>query len=288
MRNPCKMTLFEVEMFLNKGSEDGTKRSLTDPWYLQGEDLLFDPQVLLNTIMLKAGECAPLFSNAATFYNMNKMWWEKHRLTFQKLWEVVDDVYNPLWTNDTYRTLDEHTKNDGTANTRAANAAKSKHDDQTGTTSQDTYKDETKSKTKTDVSTDITKSQSLAETENGVSAFDAGNYSPHDISESRDSHTESVDEFTDSATQGELVHNGSSVSGTTNLGHTESSSEGTTTTATQDNQQHTVIEHEFGNNSVLRTPQKMVEQEIELRSKYNIYDIMADIFCDEMIVWVYV
>ena len=85
-------------MFLNQG-EETQKRSLKDPWELTG-DLLFDSQVLLDTIMMKGGTLAPLYTDAATFYSMNNSWWNRHKLTFQKWWEVIDDEYKPLWDRD--------------------------------------------------------------------------------------------------------------------------------------------------------------------------------------------
>ena len=85
------MTLMEVEMFLN-GTED-INRSLTDPWELT--DVEFNAETLLYTILNKAGEMTPLYSNAATFYKMNNFWWKKWQPTFQKWWEACEKVYEP-------------------------------------------------------------------------------------------------------------------------------------------------------------------------------------------------
>lgn len=57
-------------MFLNHGDET-QERSLKDPWELNGT-LLFEPQVLLDTIMMKGGTLAPLYANAANMYYMNR------------------------------------------------------------------------------------------------------------------------------------------------------------------------------------------------------------------------
>ena len=100
-----------MEMFLNHGDET-QERSLKDPWELNG-DLLFDPQVLLDTIMMKGGTLAPLYTNAATFYRMNNAWWNRHKLTFQKWWEVIDDEYKPLWDRDGFEETIDTTTDDG-------------------------------------------------------------------------------------------------------------------------------------------------------------------------------
>ena len=101
----------DMEMFLNNGDET-QERSLKDPWELNG-DLLFDPQVLLDTIMMKGGTLAPLYANAATFYRMNNAWWNRHKLTFQKWWEVIDDEYTPLWDRDGFEETIDKTTDDG-------------------------------------------------------------------------------------------------------------------------------------------------------------------------------
>ena len=106
-------------MFLNRGDET-QERSLKDPWELTG-DLLFDPQVLLDTIMMKGGTLAPLYTNAATFYRMNNAWWNRHKLTFQKWWEVIDDEYTPLWDRDGFEETTDQTNDDGsTSGTRTS------------------------------------------------------------------------------------------------------------------------------------------------------------------------
>lgn len=105
-------------MFLNKTEDtEGNHRSLVDPWELNGP-LLFEPQVLLDTIIDKYGEMATVYSNIATLYRRNLSWWNRWRLTFQKWWEVVDDEYNPLHDKDYFEYLDDQIKDNGSSNTR--------------------------------------------------------------------------------------------------------------------------------------------------------------------------
>lgn len=208
-----------MEMFLNHGDET-QERSLKDPWELNG-DLLFDPQVLLDTIMMKGGTLAPLYANAATFYHMNNAWWNRHKLTFQKWWEVIDDEYTPLWDRDGFEETIDKTTDDGstTGNTTSTEVM----DDDTSkksttkevmnddTTSSETGKetfDSTDKRTTSntevidDNSTSNTTTSSTADTatsnnsttNNFVSAFDSGYdakgnpiYQPHDCSKTVES-----------------------------------------------------------------------------------------------------
>lgn len=209
----------DMEMFLNHGDET-QERSLKDPWELNG-DLLFDSQVLLDTIMMKGGTLAPLYANAATFYRMNNAWWNRHKLTFQKWWEVIDDEYTPLWDRDGFEETIDKTTDDGstTGNTTSTEVM----DDDTSkqsttkevmnddTTSSETGKetfDSTDKRTISntevidDASTSNTTTSSTADTatsnnsttNNFVSAFDSGYdakgnpiYQPHDCSKTVES-----------------------------------------------------------------------------------------------------
>lgn len=208
-----------MEMFLNHGDET-QERSLKDPWELNG-DLLFDPQVLLDTIMMKGGTLAPLYANAATFYHMNNAWWNRHKLTFQKWWEVIDDEYTPLWDRDGFEETIDKTTDDGstTGNTTSTEVM----DDDTSkksttkevmdedTTLSETGKETVNSTDKRTISntevidansTSNTTTSSTADTatsnnsttNNFVSAFDSGYdakgnpiYQPHDCSKTVES-----------------------------------------------------------------------------------------------------
>jgi hypothetical protein len=106
------MTLVEIEDFLNNESEDNVTRSLKDPWELDG-DTLFNADTLLDTIMMKGGQLTPIYTNIANFYRMNSSWWNRHKLTFQKWWEVIDDEYTPLWDRDGFEETTDKTVDDG-------------------------------------------------------------------------------------------------------------------------------------------------------------------------------
>ena len=235
-------------MFLNHGDET-QERSLKDPWELNG-DLLFDSQVLLDTIMMKGGTLAPLYANAATFYHMNNAWWNRHKLTFQKWWEVIDDEYTPLWDRDGFEETIDKTNDDGsTSGTRTSTEVMdddtSKHsttkevmdDDTTSsetdkevfngtdkrtTSNTEVIDDSSTSKTTTSSNANTTTSNNST-TNNYISAFDSGYdskgnpiYQPHDYShtvESGSSNTESSSNSNVTATDDRTTTN----NGTDNL-----------------------------------------------------------------------
>lgn len=236
--------------------------------------------------MVKGGEFAPLFANAATLYYMNMSWWNRHRITFQKWWEVIDDEYTPLWDKDEYEQIDEETHDQGSSSTRTADTTTGESDQKNSGIGHDQYKDETKSQTKTYTADHVTADQSKGEIENGVSAYDASGYSPHDKSETRDAHTMNANGFINSATQGEVVHNGAHSTGDAMIGHTSSENKGTSDTAheSEGSRQHAL--HHWGNAGISTTSQKLMEQEFRIRA-FDIYDHMADIFIDELCVRVY-
>lgn len=275
------MSLLEAEMFLNKN-----ERSLKDSWELTG-NLLFDADVLLDTIIMKAGELAPLYANVAMLYKMNHSWFNRHRLTFQKWWEVVDDPYNPLWTNDSFVQITEDTKETGDAFTRTAGSTTGSDDRKNSSIAHDHSKDEDLSYSKTRTDDHVTKDQNKGEVENGVSAYDSSLYSPKDKTETRDAHTSNTDGFIHSATEGQSVHNVEHTSGDATIGHSSSTNEGTSDTINTNERLFTHTTHTYGNNSVMMTGQKLVLEEIKARS-IDLYDAMADIFVDELCVRVWI
>ena len=201
-------------MFLNSGDET-QERSLKDPWELTG-NLLFEPQVLLDTIMMKGGTLAPLYANAATFYRMNNAWWNRHKLTFQKWWEVIDDEYTPLWDRDGFEETTDQTNDDGSTsgtrtstevmdddtskqsttkevmddNTTSSETSKEVFDGTDNRTTSNTEVVDDSSTSKTTTSSDAnTTTSNNSTTNNYISAFDSGYdahgnpiYQPHDYS----------------------------------------------------------------------------------------------------------
>ena len=208
-----------MEMFLNQGDET-QERSLKDPWELDGETL-FDPNTLLDTIMMKGGTLAPLYANAATFYRMNNSWWQRHKITFQKWWEVIDDKYTPLWDRDGFEETIDKTTDDGSTTGNTTSTEVMDDDTSKNSTTKEVMNDDTtlseigkeivdgtdkrtiaNTEVIDDASTSKTTTSSTADTatsnnsttNNFVSAFDSGYdaqgnpiYQPHDCSKTVES-----------------------------------------------------------------------------------------------------
>lgn len=272
-----------MEQFLNHGSE--TRRSLSDPWELQG-DTLFNADVLLQRLLLKAGECAPLFSNVATFYNMSRIWWESHAAQFQRQWNALAQDYNPQWTNDSYRTIEEHTKNDGQTSVRTAGNASSSNDGKTASISHAASDTVSRSDSTTKGHDGQLSDKYKNEQVNTVSAYDSSSYSPHDKSEGKGDETAEHKSFSESKAEAETISNTENTAGTAQIGHASSKNEGTSDTINEQNQAHDVVEHTYGNNSVMKTGPLLMTEEIKAR-QLDLYNLMCDCFCSEMLVWVY-
>lgn len=330
----------EVENFLRTGDETQT-RSLIDPWELEGT-LLFEPEVLLNTIFMKGGEFAPLYQNVATFYRMNMYWWKRHEQTFQKWWEVIDDEYTPLWDRDGYETIDDHTEETGTLDTNTTGKEIVDDDTTKNATTKETTDDDTTlneigkttlvgkttdavtSSTTTgkdvhDWANKITSGESHSTTdgtdEHQVSAFDSNTYQPsdkhitHEHNDTTTGSNESVDG--NSHETGSSTTNSVDTKDTTDTTDTTKSTTGTddkvvdtiysetgtddrTTTTegsidtdTSGKKDYNHALHSWGNWGITTTAQKLLEQELRIRA-FDIYEHMADIFIDEMLIRVYI
>lgn len=317
MRQP-RMTITEVENFLNE-TED-VARSLKDPWELDGETL-FDPETLLDTIIMKGGQLTPLYTNVATFYRMNRSWWNRHKLTFQKWWEVIDDEYTPLWDRDGFEETTDQTVDDG-GTTGSRTSTEVMDDD---TTSSETGKevvdgtdkrtvastevvDDDTTSSSTTSSTSSTTTSDSSTTHDYVSAFDSGYdaqgnpvYQPNTMSTttaSGNSSTTSSGTASGTGTDDRTT----TTNGTDNLKTDKETDVTKSTTGTDDrtttfNEQsagtsentrdYTHQHHSWGNWGISTTAQRLLEQELRIRT-FDIYEHMADFFLDELAIRVYV
>jgi hypothetical protein len=258
------MTLWEVEQFLNQTSD--VSRSLADPWSLTDVQT-FDPEVLLNAIMLKGGELGPIFNNIATYYKMNMYWWKKWEPTFQKWWVALEKEYEPLWDRNGWEDVHEDTVDVGTNDTTEGSTEVM--DDDT------TY---SKTGSSTEVMDDDTTGSKSGTTENQVSAYDSNTYQPHDKSITSESESGTDDRTT-----------------TTNYSESGSGTDDRTTTFNKTIDNDTTGDrdfdravHSWGNWGISQTSQKLLYSEFEVRFKLNPYELMSDIYLKEMTDGVYV
>lgn len=336
MRSGLKMKIWEAEQFLNQTSD--VARSLTDPWELDeakeydyegnptGEThpLPFNASVLLDTIMLKGGELGILFNNVATYYKMNRSWWEKWRPTFQKWWEVEEIEYNPMWDRDGRRKFHEDIDDDGHSDTTT-------HDDGTDdTTYGETWSENGGSKRDVDFSTNRenheyqlgkesvnvhdgesdTYSKSHSKDTNSVSAYDAATAQLHDIQEhqtgldgdgdsvknryksttdtsftDRDTKTTEQTKEPDHTDDDQTYNKHGAKDSTTNR---TTSNDGTVNVLDGNNRDIDHAYREWGQWGISTISQNMYALQIKVRYQNNLYEKMSDIFIREMTdgVWV--
>lgn len=285
-----------MENFLNlaKDEQAPNGRSLKDPWEFEQtfENITFEPEVLLSSIMIKGAQMEPLFSDPRFFYRMNAQWWNKWKYTFYKWLVVMDKDYEPLWNKNAWEETHEDTVDVGTNDTVTSHTEVMDDDTSYSKTGAETevMDDDTtyqKSGDSKEIIDDDTTNHSF--TENKVSAFDSSSYSPHDTSEVDGSGTD------DRTTTTEWSEEGSGTDDKTTTKNWSESGTGTddrTTTfnGTVDNdttgdRDFDRASHQWGNIGVTTT-QKMFEDELKIRY-FNIYEHMSDIFLDEMAVRVF-
>lgn len=205
----ARVTLIGMENALNQMAD--TEKSLKDPWEL--ENVHFDPETLLSTIMIKGGQMEPLWTDPTFYYMMNRQWWRKWTPTFQKWCETLEKEYEPLWNKNAWEEIHEDTTDNGTVGTTTVNREVVDEDTTGRKTSQEVIDDDTTgSKTSQEtLDRDGTSRDVLTQTdvldgteqlsgkdqvdhdynkdvdvENKVSAFDSSLYQPHDTSHTDD------------------------------------------------------------------------------------------------------
>ena len=276
-----------MENFLNQ-MEDQT-RSLKDPWELDGVST-FDSEALLAAIMIKGGQMEPLFADPRFFYNMNNMWWRKWIPTFKYWWTASEKEYNPLWDREGFEEITDHTEESGTLDS-STTGIEVIDTDTTGKeiTDEDTTGSLTGKEIVDDNTTSSSTTASTASTENRVSAYDASTYQPSSSSSSSSNVTESAssadDKITDTTehTTGVL----DKTVNTTGTADTTRNTTGAIDTDTTGSKDSTHSSRTWGNWGISTTSQKLLYSEYEVRFKLNPYELMSDIFLNEMSVRVF-
>lgn len=208
-----------------------------------------DAELMKNTLYMRCGELTSHWSSPRTFKAATTHWFLTHQWNIQHLYNLLLAEYNPIHNYDRDETI---TIDVGENGGRGYNSEVTS----TGETSGDSTR--TPNLTNTDDTT----------VKRNVSAFDSAEYQPRD------------EDVTD-ATRTE--------SGTDNI---ESHDETSNNTAT-DYQEQTVnnrnenhVNHMEGNIGITTT-QQMMQEEIALMKGFNLYDTVASMFEDDMMVLVY-
>lgn len=224
-----------------------TGHDINSTWSLNSTS--YDKDVMLDTIIRKGGRFEPLYTDPYYFDAQCGLFWRKWNRTFNKWFGVFDKEYEPLWDRNGYETVHEDTFDKGTNDTVTKN--KEVVDD-------DTTFDSTENMSDT----------AHTYTENKVSAFDNTAYSPHD---------DSTVDATDNRTT--TTDSSGTDDRTTNF-------DGNIDNDTTNDRDFDREYHSWGNWGISQTSQKLLKQELDIQA-FNIYDHIADIFCNELLVRVY-
>lgn len=255
--------------------------------------------------------------------NVFEKWFYAATFEYEPLWdrngyETVHEDTADVGTNDTStsgrKTIDNDTTgtksstevmDDDTTYSKDGTSKETVDEDTSfSKTSQTTEQASGKDKTTHDSDRDIS-------VENKVSAYDSSSYSPHDQSHTDDTlnsentettygkkvqtdGTESGTGTDDKTTDNEWEESGNGTDDrTTTYNETTSGTDDTTevTTGTIDNDTTNDRDfdrdyHSWGNWGISQTSQKLLMSEYEVRY-WNLYEHIADIFCDEMLIGVY-
>ena len=224
-----------------------TGHDINNTWTLNSTS--YDKDIMLDTIIRKGGRFEPLYTDPYYFDAQCSRFWSKWNRTFNKWFDVFDKEYEPLWDRNGYEEIHEDTTDVGTNDTITKN--KEVMDDDT-----------------TFSSTEVMDDDTTGHEENKVSAYDSNSYSPHD---------ESITSGTDDRTT------------TTNSSGTDDRNttfDGNIDNDTTNDRDFDRTYHSWGNWGISQTSQKLLRQELDIQA-FNIYDHIADIFCNELLVRVY-
>lgn len=248
------ITLAGIERAL--GNFNGS--SVFDDWKLPSN---IDKSLAKDSILLRAGSFELLYSDPDFLASSINIWGRKYYDTFDKMQKALTTAYNPLENYDRMEdvTLDHKGSSTGETNGTSAN-----------------------NNTRTDDLTtenDLTETHDLASTNdvtttNDVSAYNDSAYAPKD--------KQVVDQ--DGTDTGTLTNTGT----VTNSGTV--TDEGSGAYQDQRRDQDEFKDRTTGRihgNIGVTTSQQMLISELNLRSDYNIYDIIAEMFVKEFCIMVY-
>lgn len=224
-----------------------------------------DPENVRSAIIMRCGLLEPAYSEPSVMHQLTNLWFHTNSWNFQHLVNIILAEYSPIENTDKYS---EHTNERTGSGGRTLNVTDSKTDTHSGTdtrTTQHSGKDE---RDEAHTGSD--------DTEHTVSAYNSSGYQP-DNKETLE-HGEIIN---DDLTYGHRIVDG------TEYGHRIGST-GSRTETSSDNSSGTesYIEHTHGNIGVT-TNQTMIEEELQLLQRFNVYDWIAAKYERELCLQVY-
>ena len=232
------------------------------------EDL--DAATLKTAIIRRCGDVEPYYQKPADFSLFGTLWFNTHNFLFTHALEIWNATYNPI---ENYDRIEEETIN-GTRETSGSNTDTHSGTDRTTTSG-------TRDVTDTNSGTDTLTDNVTRETE--IAGFNSSSYSDANKETETGSHATAHGESiahteqtsgSEAVAHGHVVTTDEDTTGTENFQHGHiitTGSEGTEET-------ETARESHIHGNIGVTTAQQMLESEMELASKFWIYDYIASAF----------
>ena len=259
------MTLMGMQDYLNQTQE----KNLNDTWELESNVLTFDKDILLDTIMLDAGQLGINTTNPDQYYRQCGMWWKKWKYTFQKWWEVAETEYHWEWNTEWWEDGNNSETGSGTKDGTSSETQVIDDDTTYGKSG-----DSTNQASGTD-STEHEASRTIGVT-NTVSAFDSSSYQPDSKSDTDDDLTK--DDTDTTYGRKDETEWSESGTGTDDKTITTNGTIGEETTSSKD-ASHDIYKR--GNIGVMST-QQLERETMETKFHYNPYELMSAVFIKEM------
>lgn len=217
--------------------------------------------MVISAIMVRCGLLTPIYNDPDVFRSATSYWFNSKQWTFEHLIKVIQAEYSPIENVDRY---DEQTRSNGSTETLSGNST----DTQSGTSKvQDSGSDTKRYDEQKDYS-------GVDSTTNTVSAFNSEGF--QNDSKIELAHGESIDtDSTDTTTYGKKTDSTSSSSTTRNNSETKSMSGNDSFT-----------QHMHGNIGIT-TNQQLINQELELLAKFDVYKFIAEQFENDNMIMLY-
>lgn len=268
-----------MENYLNSQN-----KSLTDHWNF-GTSSTFDADTLLGAIFNKGGNLCVLYTDPDIIYAMNDLWSKKWKTAFDKWLEAYNEEYNPIHNYNMTETTNYDKETIGLSTSQLSASSLVANDVSRTITGSETTSDNQ------DITEDVDKSGSNSGTDGNTQTvnrndYDTGVLKMHEqtVDAGNHSNTSTESKDTSATIDRDISTATSNTERTDNDTSSSSSQNGRDTSNVNEGFEQTLIR--TGNIGVT-TSQQMLESEMELRKKYNIYNMMADMFIKEMAIGLY-
>lgn len=220
-----------------------------------------DLDIIKNVIMEHCGLNTPVYADPITMQSAIRVWSAKNQYTFAHLAKIYEASYSPIENYDRFEeNSQEHTRElSDKTDTKSEKTENTKVNNNTNTTNNDTI---------THSGIDTTSN------ENTTSAYNTSDYQPEDYNVTSITHGETITDETSGNTKVDGTSDKDSV-GTINSDKNVSESE------------KTLINNRMHGNIGVTTAMSMEKEEYELLSTYNPYNFIAEIFENELTLFVY-